>query len=89
MPLAPWEVNERLTGQFIEAQPLKTFEGRGLDPENGREIQLTEARESVDSSMMSDLCRLIWCTLIGLFPFYSCTAIRKRTWTLPSILELV
>src|SRR3977135_2600669 len=29
--------------------------------------QLTEARESVDSSTMSDLCRLIWCALIGLF----------------------
>src|SRR3977135_2027462 len=28
--------------------------------------QLTEASESVDSSTMSDLCRLIWCTLIGL-----------------------
>jgi hypothetical protein len=39
MPLAPWEVNERLTGQFIEAQPLKAFEVSGLDPGNGREIR--------------------------------------------------
>ena len=29
--------------------------------------QLTDARESVDSPIMSELCRLIWCALIGLF----------------------
>jgi transposase InsO family protein len=38
-----------------------------LPPDAGRLIQLTGARESGDNLPMSDLCRLMWCAVIGLF----------------------